>query len=69
MINDAEHGSKEENTCVKIVLVNKQPHLCIFAIKDIRKGEELRYDYGIADLPWRKKVNTIFIFMKIYLNK
>ena len=57
MVNDAERGSPKENTCVQVVMVDKLPHLCIFATKDISIGEELRYDYGIADLPWRKKVN------------
>lgn len=62
MINDAEHGSPEENVCVKIVIVDRLPHLCIFALKDIQSGDELRYDYGIADLPWRKKVKRFFLF-------
>lgn len=56
MINDAEQGSPEENVCVKIVMEERLPHLCFFASKNIRAGDELRYDYGIADLPWRKKV-------------
>ena len=31
-------------------------HLCVFAIKTIEPGSELRYDYGMKDLLWRKKV-------------
>ena len=57
MVNDAKRGSPKENTCVQVVMVEKLPHLCIFAAKYISIGEELRYDYGIADLPWRKNVN------------
>lgn len=30
--------------------------LCVFANKTIEIGSELRYDYGMKDLPWRKKV-------------
>ncbi|XP_031551828.1 uncharacterized protein LOC116289075, partial [Actinia tenebrosa] len=35
--------------------VINQMHICIIAKRNIIKGEELRYDYGIQDLPWRKK--------------
>ncbi|KAH3717098.1 hypothetical protein DPMN_059876, partial [Dreissena polymorpha] len=40
---------------MKIVEVNQTPHLCTFADRDIAIGEELRYDYGVPTLPWRKK--------------
>ena len=36
--------------------------LCIYALRVIKNGEELRYDYKMADSPWRKlvmKVNLI----------
>uniref|UniRef100_A0A8W8MQW7 SET domain-containing protein n=1 Tax=Magallana gigas TaxID=29159 RepID=A0A8W8MQW7_MAGGI len=29
--------------------------LCLFAAKDIDPGEEIRYDYGDENAPWRKK--------------
>ncbi|KAJ8017776.1 hypothetical protein HOLleu_44588 [Holothuria leucospilota] len=32
-----------------------QPHLCLFALREIHSQEELRYDYGQPDLPWRTK--------------
>ncbi|KAJ8027171.1 hypothetical protein HOLleu_32232 [Holothuria leucospilota] len=32
--------------------------LCLFAIKDILVWQELLYDYGISDLPWKSKVLT-----------
>ena len=67
MVNDAEHGSPKENTCVRVVMVDGRPHLCIFATKDINIGEELRYDYGIADLPWRKKVSILHKHLTVYL--
>lgn len=58
MVNDAENGTPEENVLVRIVFVNRLPHLCMFASRSIECGEELRFDYGIADLPWRKKVKS-----------
>jgi len=27
----------------------------LFAKKDIKDNEEIRYDYGVKDLPWRVK--------------
>lgn len=36
--------------------VNKKKRLVTFtAIKDIKKGEELTFDYGWDKYPWRKK--------------
>ncbi|XP_052278781.1 N-lysine methyltransferase KMT5A-A-like [Dreissena polymorpha] len=54
MINDAENGDAKQNCVMKIVEVNQTPHLCTFADRDIAIGEELRYDYGVPTLPWRK---------------
>lgn len=54
MVNDASPGSKEENVVLKIVVANKNPHICMFAKRDIEIGEELRYDYNDPNLPWRK---------------
>ncbi|KAH3824871.1 hypothetical protein DPMN_126725 [Dreissena polymorpha] len=54
MINDAENGDAKQNCVMKIVEVNKTPHLCTFADRDIAIDEELRYDYGVPTLPWRK---------------
>ena len=36
--------------------------LCIYlkAIANIVDGEELRYDYGDSDLPWRSHVSSDF---------
>ena len=44
---------------MKVVTIRGEPHLAVFATKHIRKGEEIRYDYGVTSLPWRKKVNYI----------
>ena len=34
-----------------------QPRIYLIATANIVDGEELRYDYGDVDLPWRLKVN------------
>lgn len=46
MINDAAHNDPAENCSMSVVVVNRCPHLCSFAIRDIPVGEELRYDYN-----------------------
>ncbi|XP_048851872.1 uncharacterized protein LOC125720457 isoform X2 [Brienomyrus brachyistius] len=45
------------NCIIKRIIVGRQPHLCIFAMRDIIPGEELTYTYGDADCPWREKVS------------
>ncbi|KAJ8034116.1 N-lysine methyltransferase KMT5A [Holothuria leucospilota] len=48
------HGSLNEcNAKMKVVDVEGyKVALCLFAIKQIKKGEEILYDYGIKNLPW-----------------
>jgi len=41
---------------MKRVITEGKPHLCLFALKDITEGEEITYDYGGIDWPWRKQV-------------
>ena len=60
MVNDAACDDSANNCFMTIVVVDKFPHLCIFAKRDIRTNEELRYDYGDPKLPWRKRVSTLF---------
>ena len=62
LVNDSEKG----NCKMKKVIVDNVPHLCLFAIRDITINEELRYDYGINDLPWRKEVLSTTV--KLNLN-
>lgn len=52
------------NCYTKVLTVAGRPHVLIFAGKDIDPGEELRYDYGGGDMPWRK-VNYL---MKIFIS-
>ncbi|KAJ4932442.1 hypothetical protein JOQ06_010864 [Pogonophryne albipinna] len=35
--------------------VQGKPHLCLFADRDISPGEEITYNYGDSDWPWRCK--------------
>uniref|UniRef100_A0A8C6SJR4 SET domain-containing protein n=1 Tax=Neogobius melanostomus TaxID=47308 RepID=A0A8C6SJR4_9GOBI len=47
--DDYEHP----NSTMKCLNVDGKPHLCLFATKDISPGEEITYDYGPNDWPWR----------------
>jgi len=40
----------------KIITCNNTPHLCLFAKKDIKAGEEILYYYGVKDQPWHAEV-------------
>lgn len=63
-INDAEIGDNLNNCVMKLVMVENHPRLCLFANRDILKGEELRYDYGESNLPWRQvcgKLTILFV--------
>ncbi|XP_036415626.1 uncharacterized protein LOC118799720 [Colossoma macropomum] len=53
LVND-DH--KHPNCRMKMIEVDGRPHLCLFAIEDIKQGDEITYDYGGNDWPWRKKV-------------
>ncbi|KAJ8043849.1 hypothetical protein HOLleu_11127 [Holothuria leucospilota] len=48
MVND-EHIVP--NCKMVIVVVDKDPHLCLFAAKEIPPFTELRFDYGVKTLP------------------
>lgn len=41
---------------MKVVEFQKEPRLCLFAMKDIPPGVEIRYNYQAINLWWRKKV-------------
>ncbi|XP_063353720.1 histone-lysine N-methyltransferase EHMT2-like [Pelmatolapia mariae] len=43
---------------MKILNINGKPHLCLFASRDISPGEEIDYNYGDSDWPWRCKTET-----------
>lgn len=54
LVNDGI--GKQMNCVMKKIIVDGTPYLCLFALRDIRAQEELRYDYGQTDMPWRLKV-------------
>ncbi|XP_071003041.1 uncharacterized protein [Oncorhynchus clarkii lewisi] len=41
---------------MKAIQANDEPHLCLFATRDIVAGEELTYSYGDSDWPWTTQV-------------
>ncbi|XP_051743095.1 uncharacterized protein LOC127508770 isoform X2 [Ctenopharyngodon idella] len=38
---------------MKTIRVDGKPHLCLFATRSINPGEEITYDYGDSEWPWR----------------
>lgn len=49
---------------MKKIDVHGRPHLCLFTLHDIQQGEEITYDYGDEDCPWRMQVGgTTTVFM------
>lgn len=50
-------AKKQENSRMRVQLYGGQPALCLFALRDINKNEEIRYNYGVS-VPW--KVHIIF---------
>ena len=46
------------NAVIKHLRIGHRTVLCLFAKRDIAVGEELRYDYGVSDLPWRTASKT-----------
>eukprot|EP00794_Sanderia_malayensis_P019616 gene19616-21548_t len=49
LVND----SATPNAVMKKLAVDGLPYLCILALKDNKANEEVTYDYGVDDLPWR----------------
>ncbi|XP_041864344.1 N-lysine methyltransferase KMT5A-A-like isoform X2 [Melanotaenia boesemani] len=54
LVNDDD---KNPNSKMKVIRVDGRPHLCLFALKNIAVGEEITYNYGDSDWPWRKKTS------------
>ncbi|MEQ2305126.1 hypothetical protein AMECASPLE_034365, partial [Ameca splendens] len=51
-VND---NQKSPNCTMKKIIVNDQPHFCLFAIKKIEIGTEIDYNYGDSKWPWHEK--------------
>ncbi|KAL0967026.1 hypothetical protein UPYG_G00303640 [Umbra pygmaea] len=56
IVND-DH--KHPNCKMKKIDINGKPHLCLFALDDIKEGEEIAYDYGGEDYPWRTQMTSV----------
>lgn len=41
------------------VIIDGQPYLCLFPVKDILPGEEILYSYGVEGLPWHETINYV----------
>lgn len=52
LVND--EPSSKANCVMRKVKGGTKVYLALYALKNIEKGEELRYDYGVKDLPWRQ---------------
>lgn len=50
------HGEKREIN-VKLAIIDNcgLPALCLFALRNLKEGEELLYHYGINNVPWKTK--------------
>lgn len=53
LVNDALPNKANCNCVMRKMKVGSRIHLALYALRDIIIGEELRYDYGVKDLPWR----------------
>uniref|UniRef100_A0AAV2J8W8 SET domain-containing protein n=1 Tax=Knipowitschia caucasica TaxID=637954 RepID=A0AAV2J8W8_KNICA len=58
LVNDDHYNP---NCKMKLIVLKDKPHLFLFALREINQGEEITYDYGGSDCPWRKEgVGEIF---------
>ncbi len=53
----------------QIVDEEKLPHLCAFAITKITGGEEIVFDYGDPDCPWRHVCKFLFLYFQLIFNE
>ena len=62
MVNDAAHPNANCKAMTFSGCVDGRTRICLFAITDIDAGAELRFDYGVPDLPWRRKVQILMLY-------
>ncbi|XP_065929438.1 N-lysine methyltransferase KMT5A-A-like isoform X3 [Magallana gigas] len=58
------NDDKKANATMKLKVFNNYPRLCSFALQDIHIGEEIRYDYGDENVPWRQHFHKTKMEMK-----
>ncbi|XP_061183913.1 N-lysine methyltransferase KMT5A-like isoform X2 [Saccostrea echinata] len=56
--NDAGPRDDRQNAVMKCIPVSGTPHLGLFAAMKIGIGVEIRYDYSVKDLPWRRQIEN-----------
>lgn len=44
---------------MKKIVADGKPHLVLFALQNIERGDELSYDYGGSDWPWRVRYTIL----------
>ncbi|XP_049342007.1 histone-lysine N-methyltransferase SETD5 isoform X7 [Astyanax mexicanus] len=44
------------NSKMRTITTGGKPHLCLFATRSINPGEEITYNYGDSEWPWRCKI-------------
>ncbi|KAG9281452.1 histone-lysine N-methyltransferase set-1-like [Astyanax mexicanus] len=44
------------NSKMRTITTVGKPHLCLFATRSINPGEEITYNYGDSEWPWRCKI-------------
>ena len=61
------HGEKTEiNAKMKLLEMEGKPILALFALRNIQEGEEIRYCYGVKNLPW-KKTQVSILYWRLYV--
>ena len=56
------------NAVMNLLVFKNLPKLCLFSSRDISEGEEIRYNYGEENLPWREVIYN-FLFYKVFLKR
>ncbi|XP_057298490.1 uncharacterized protein LOC130629354 isoform X2 [Hydractinia symbiolongicarpus] len=63
------NDSIKPNCAMKGIKINGQTHLCLFALRDIEIGEEIRYNYNAPGLLWRKTPLSKKVYNLYHLKK
>lgn len=58
LVNHSIHA----NAKMEVIAVQGKPHLCLFAVCDIKPGDQIVYDYGEKHLPFDDMVGILYIF-------
>ena len=63
------NDSNLPNCVMKSIIVDGNLHLCLFALTDIEPDCEVRYNYGVPGLPWRKVCYFVMLLCNISSRK